>query len=75
MNRMSWNEISLGIIAGLSILTSPAVGKMNGAAEEQVVRVDNQGSGSLNSGSGSMESGIESVNICAQQSRLGERAF
>ena len=57
MNRTSWKEIMLGAIAGLSILTSPAVGSMGSPTEELVVRTDNRGPGSLNSGPGSMNSG------------------
>lgn len=50
MNRISWKEIVLGTIAGLSILTSPAVGQMSSTTEAPTVRVDNRGPGSLNSG-------------------------
>lgn len=57
MNRMSWKEIILGSLAGLSILTSPANGKMSSSTEELTVRVDNRGPGSLNSGPGSLHSG------------------
>ena len=57
MNRTSWKEIMLGTIAGLSLMTSPAVGKMSGSMEEPVMQADNRGPGSLNSGPGSMYSG------------------
>lgn len=43
MNRTSWKEIILGTIAGLSLLTSPAVGQMSGSAEAPTVHVDNRG--------------------------------
>ncbi len=66
MNRISWKEIMLGTIAGLSILTSPAVGKLSSSMEASVVQTDNRGpnslnraQGALNSGPGSMKSGRE----------------
>ncbi len=52
MNRISWKEIILGTVAGLSILTSPAAGKTSGTTDEPSVRMDNRGPGSLNSGRG-----------------------
>src|SRR5690349_16684866 len=57
MNRISWKEMILGTIAGLLLLTSPAVGQMSSIVDEPSVRVDNRGPGSLNSGPGSMNSG------------------
>lgn len=62
MNRISWKEIILGTIAGLSLLTSPAVGQMSRPADEPPVRMDNRGPGSLNSGPGSLNSGPGSMN-------------
>jgi hypothetical protein len=59
MNRTSWKEIMLGAIAGLSLVTSPAVGKMSDSTEELVVQADNRRPGSLNMGPGSMPSGRE----------------
>ncbi len=57
MNRTRWKGIIPGTVAGLMLLTSPAVGKMSSSTEESSVRVDNRGSGSLNSRPGSMDSG------------------
>ena len=60
MNRISWKEIIVGTLAGLSVMTAPAIGKMNSSIEGSEVRVDNRGPGSLNSGPGSMNSGRDS---------------
>ena len=57
MNRTSWKEIILGTLAGLSLLTSPAIGKMSSSAEELTVRMDNRRPGSLNSGHDSLNGG------------------
>lgn len=62
MNRIGWREIILGTIAGLSILTSPAVGQMRSTADRPETRVDNRGHGSLNSGPGSLNSGRDHGN-------------
>ncbi len=62
MNRLSWKEIIVGTLAGLSVLTSPAIGTMSGPMEGSEVRVDNQGPISLNSGHGSLNSGPGSLN-------------
>lgn len=56
MNRISWKEIMLGTIAGLSLLTSPAVGQMSSATDGPAMWMDNRGPGLLNSGPGSMGS-------------------
>ncbi len=57
MNRTSWKEMMLGTIAGLSLLTSPALGKVSSPAEALIVKVDNREPGSMNSGPGFMDSG------------------
>ncbi len=57
MNRTIWKELMLGTIAGLSLLTSPAMGKVSSPAEALIVKVDNRGPGSMNSGPGFMDSG------------------
>lgn len=62
MNRISWKEIILGTIAGLSLLNSPAVGQVGSTTEESAMRMDNRGPGALNSGHGSFNSGPGSVN-------------
>ena len=54
MNGTSWKEIMLGTLAGLSILTSPAMGSVGSMTEEPAVQTDNRGTGSLNGGSGSL---------------------
>lgn len=61
MNRISWKEIMLGTIAGLSILTSPAVGKMSSSLEVSVVHTDNRGPSSLNSSQEALNSGPGSM--------------
>lgn len=49
MNGTSWKEIMLGTLAGLSILTSPAMGSVGSTTEESAVQTDNRGTGFLNS--------------------------
>lgn len=61
MNHTNWKEIMVGTLAGLSLLTSPAMGNMSSSAEELTVRVDNRGPGSPNSGHGSLNSGPGSM--------------
>lgn len=60
MNRISWKEMIVGTLAGLSVMTAPAIGKINSSIAGPEVRVDNRGPGSLNSGPGSMNSGRDS---------------
>ena len=50
MNRISWKEMIVGTLAGLSVMTAPAIGKINSSIAGPEVRVDNRGPGSLNSG-------------------------
>ena len=75
MKRISWKEIILGTIAALSLLTSPAVGQMSSSVEEPAVRMDNRGSGSLNSGPGSMDSDRQQDGSRGLGHRSGDRLF
>ena len=62
MNRISWKEVIVGTLAGLSVMASPAVGKMSGPTEGSEMRLENRGHGSLNSGPRSMNRGRGSMN-------------
>jgi len=57
-----WKEVMFGVIAGLSVVVSPAVGQVTDPNGDSAVRTDNRGPGSLNSGPGSVNSGRGSDN-------------
>ena len=57
-----WKEVIFGVIAGLSVVVSPAVGQGTDSHGDPGVRMDNRGPGSLNSGPGSLNSGPGSLN-------------
>ncbi len=58
----SWKGVVLGVIAGLTVTGSPAIGQTTANTDDSVVLMDNRGPGSINSGPGSVNSGPGSLN-------------
>jgi hypothetical protein len=52
-----WKEVTASMVAGFFLIGIPATGQSNEPSEDPAVRMDNRGSGSLNSGPGSVSSG------------------
>jgi len=61
-SQVHWNGIVLGAIAGLSVLTLPAIGQTIELGDDSMIRLDNRGPGCLNNGPGSQNGGRGSVN-------------
>ena len=57
VRSVSWKEVVVGMVAGLFLVSVPAVGQSNEPSGDLAARMDNRGPGSLNSGPGSSNSG------------------